>query len=98
METLPRVIKVEYLGARVLKVVFSDGLVRELDFAGVLPGVLSMIDDDVVFATATVDSLAGTVCWPVGIDLDPDVLHGGRESAATPSPRTLREYRLQQAG
>jgi hypothetical protein len=41
--------------------------------------VLSMIDDDVVFATATVDGVAGTVSWPMGIDLDPDVLHGGRE-------------------
>jgi hypothetical protein len=97
MAPLPRVIKVEHLGARVLRVTFSDGLVRELDFAGALPGVLSMIDDDVAFATATVDSVAGTVCWPVGIDLDPDVLHGERESASTPSPRALREYRLQQA-
>lgn len=37
------------------------------------------------------------MCRPVGIDLDPDVLHGDREPASIPSPRTLREYRLQQA-
>jgi hypothetical protein len=89
---------VEHLGARALRVVFSDGLVRELDFAGRLPGVLATIDDDVVFAQATVDSVAGTLCWPNGIDLDPDVLHGDQVSASAVQPRLLREYRLQQTG
>jgi hypothetical protein len=98
MTALARVTTVECLGARAVRVSFSDGLVRELDFAGALPGVLSLIDDDVVFATATVDEAAGTVSWPVGIDLDPDVLHGDREPASTPAPRLLREYRLQQTG
>src|SRR5690606_269303 len=36
-----RVTDVEHLGGRVLRVVFADGLVRELDFEGALPGVLS---------------------------------------------------------
>jgi hypothetical protein len=44
-----RVTDVEHLGGRVLRVVFADGLVRELDFSGALPGVLSVIDDDAVF-------------------------------------------------
>lgn len=97
MEKLPRVTNVTHLGARVLRVVFSDGLVREFDFAGALPGVLSTVDDDLVFGTAAVDSVAGTVCWPVGIDLDPDVLHGDHASAGATSPRVVREYWLQQA-
>ena len=96
MTALARVTAVEQIDARVLRVTFSDGLVRELDFTGSLPGVLSLIDDDAVFATAVVDRVAGTVSWPVGIDLDPDVLHGDRESASIPTPRTVREYRLQQ--
>jgi Protein of unknown function (DUF2442) len=95
---LARVIEVEHLGARTLRVVFSDGLVRELDFTDALPGVLSTLDDDVSFATATVDPTAGTVCWPNGIDLDPDVLHGDRRSASTHEPQLVREYRLQAAG
>jgi hypothetical protein len=37
-----------------------------------------------VFGIATVEHVAGTVSWPVGIDLDPDVLHGERESASIP--------------
>jgi len=81
-----------------LRVTFSDGLIRELDFSGELPGVLATIDDDEVFAEVSVDSVAGTVCWSNGIDLDPDVLHGDQNSAAAIHPRLLREYRLQQTG
>ncbi len=98
MRTLARVTDVEHLGARSLRVTFSDGLVRELDFASRLPGVLATIDDDANFAEATVDVVAGTVCWPNGIDLDPDVLHGDHTSTSAVQPRLLREYRLQQTG
>ena len=98
MAALARVTDVEHLGGRTIRVGFSDGLVRELDFAGKLPGVLATVDDDLVFAQAGVDSVAGTVCWPVGIDLDPDVLHGDAAAAPAVQPRLVREYRLQQAG
>ena len=81
-----------------MRVAFSDGLVRELDFADALPGVLATIDDDDVFAGVAVDSVAGTICWPNGIDLDPDVLHGDHVSASVVQPRVVREYRLQQTG
>jgi hypothetical protein len=96
VERIPRVISVEHLSARVLRVTFNDGLVRELDFEGALPGILATVDDDTVFATVTVDTVAGTIAWPVGIDLDPDVLHGDAAAASAPPPRLLREYSLQQ--
>jgi hypothetical protein len=95
MPELVRVTKVDVVGPRVLRVEFSDGLVRELDFEGVLPGVLATIDDEAEFAQAMVDPTAGTVSWPNGIDLDPDVLHGDREPASLPGPRIVREHRLQ---
>ncbi len=95
---LPRVGAVEHLGARSLRITFSDGLVRELDFSAALPGVLVTIDDDETFAAVTVDPLAGTVAWPNGVDLDPDVLHGDHEAPAAMQPSLLREYRLQQTG
>jgi hypothetical protein len=50
------------------------------------------------FASARLDAVAGTVCWPGGIDLDPDVLHGDHAAASEVEPRLVREYRLRQAG
>jgi hypothetical protein len=96
MTALARVTAVEHLGARLLRVTFSDGLVRELDFTDALPGVLAMIDDDEVFAGVTVDAVAGTISWPNGIDLDPDVLHGDDPSASAIQAQVVRQYRLQQ--
>jgi hypothetical protein len=96
MTALARVTAVEHLGARLLRVTFSDGLVRELDFADALPGVLATIDDDEVFAGVAVDLVAGTISWSNGIDLDPDVLHGDDASASVVQPQVVREYRLQQ--
>jgi len=96
MTALARVTAVQHLGARLLLVTFSDGLVRELDFTGALPGVLATIDDDEVFAAVAVDAVAGTISWPNGIDLDPDVLHGDDAPASAIQPRVVSEYRLQQ--
>lgn len=88
-----RVRSVAHLRGRVLRLSFSDSLVRELDFSGTLTGILATIDDDFVFATMHVDDVAGTVCWPGGIDLDPDVLHGDHPPATGAIPRLIREYR-----
>lgn len=96
--SLARVTAVEHLGARALSVTFSDGLVRELDFADALPGVLASIDDDESFAAVTVDRVAGTVALPNGIVLDPDVLHGDHKASAATQPRLLREHRRQRNG
>ena len=96
MTVLARVTDVQHLGARVLRLTFSDGLVRELDFANALPGVLATIDDDLTFAQVAIDTTAGTVSWPNGIDLDPDVLHGDQAAASAIQPRVVREYRLQE--
>ena len=96
MSALVRVTEVRHLGDRRLRVTFSDGLVRELDFAGTLAGVLSSIDDDEVFGRVALDRATGTICWPGGIDLDPDVLHGDEQPASGNGPTVLLEYRLQQ--
>jgi hypothetical protein len=92
-----RVTDVEHLGGRVLRIVFADGLVRELDFEGALPGVLSAIDDDDVFPTVIVDPVARTISWSAGIDLDPDVLHGDQSPATGTGPKVLREYHREPA-
>lgn len=43
-------------------------------------------------------SQLGTVSWPNGVDLDPDVLHGGEVPATGHGPRVLSEVRLRSAG
>jgi len=98
MGTQARVVEVEHLGERRLRIVFSDDLVRELDFDGVLTGALSGIDDDEVFGAVEVDRASGTIGWPGGYDLDPDVLHGEFEPADGRVARLVREYRLETAG
>lgn len=94
-----RVVSVEHLGGFRLRVTFSDQLVRELDFEGVLTGgVFADLEDEEVFGQVGVDEVAGTVCWPNGVDLDPDVLHGDFEPATGAGPRLLREYHLRPTG
>jgi hypothetical protein len=94
-----RVVDVEHLGDFRLRLTFSDGLVRELDFDGVLEGeVFEPLWDRTAFAQVSVDTVAGTIAWPNGIDLDPDVLHGDHEPASGRSPVVLKEYHLRPTG
>jgi len=94
MSTLARVVGVEVLGEYVMRLTFSDGVVRELDFAStVTAGVLKVLADPKTFAAVSVDEETGTVTWPGGIDLDPDVLHAGVAAEVDFAPRVIREYR-----
>ena len=89
-----RVLEVEHLGEYRLRVTFSDGLVRELDFIRVVgAGVFEPLTDPVLFAQVSVDEVAGTIAGPEDVDLDPDVLHGDHESANGRAPTVLRHYR-----
>ena len=95
----PRITNVDYLGDLRLRLTFSDGLVRELDFVGVLHGgVLEPLNDPSLFSQVTVDPVAGTVAWPSGVDLDPDVLHGDHTPTSGVTPTVLAEYQLRATG
>lgn len=99
MSTLARIVTVEHLGDYRLRLTFSDGLVRELDFEGVFEkGVFEPLKDVRTFGSVVVDEVAGTIAWPNGVDLDPDVLHGGRFPASGPLAKVLREYHLRATG
>ena len=94
-----RVVDVEHLGDFRLRLTFSDGLVRELDFNGVLEGgVFEPLRDRAVFAQVSLDTVAGTVAWPNGVDLDPDVLHGEHAPATGHGAVLLNEYHLRPTG
>ncbi|MHB8439206.1 MAG: DUF2442 domain-containing protein [Acidimicrobiales bacterium] len=87
------------LGELRLRLTFSDGLVRELDFEPTLKGAgLDALRDPTVFGQVEIDQVAGTIVWPDGADLDPDVLHGDHKPASVQAPTLLRQYRLQRTG
>jgi hypothetical protein len=74
---------VEVLHDRVVRLWFSDGSERTVDLAPFLwgPAFEGIADNDLLFAQVRVDPETGTVAWPNGADLDPDVLHGDYEPA-----------------
>jgi len=74
----PRVTSVRHLKDYRLEVSFSDGKVAELDFHRRIAGrgnVFRPLENVAFFAQVAVDSEAGTLCWPNGVDFCPDVLY-----------------------
>jgi hypothetical protein len=95
VEKLARIRQAEALGGLSLRLTFTDGMVRELDLEPMLTeGVLAALRDPELFATVALDPVAGTVMWPNGVDLDPDVLHGDHDPAQGAAPRLLNQYHL----
>lgn len=70
---------VEHLGGFRLRLGFADGVVGDVDLAGRIHAasgpVFEPLKDVEYFAKVTVDPELGTVVWPNGADLAPDVLH-----------------------
>jgi hypothetical protein len=88
LEKIPRVTDVEVRPPYGLHLTFDDGIVREVDLTEDLWGpVFEALKDPEFFARVTVDH--GTVVWPNGVDLDPLVLHGDFEPAASRSSRRV---------
>lgn len=83
--TLPRVTGVEPLDGFRLRLTFTDGLVTEVDLSDDLWGQMAEpLQDPDYFRQVSVDIELGTVVWPNGYDLDPDVLHGDHEPVGRP--------------
>ena len=74
---LKDIVEVRALGGHRLLLRFEDGVEGELDFADRLrfEGVFSSLKDPDMFALVRVDTELGTIVWPNGADLDPDVLY-----------------------
>jgi Protein of unknown function (DUF2442) len=89
--TLPRVTNVEPFDGFRLRLTFTDGLVREVDLSGDLWGPMAEpLQDPDYFRQVRVDHELGTVVWPNGYDLDPDVLHGDFEPVSRPAAHAAR--------
>lgn len=54
---------------------FENGEEGTVDVAGLVPfeGVFERLRDPKVFSAVSIE--LGTVCWPTGADLDPEVLY-----------------------
>jgi hypothetical protein len=95
-------LRVRHRGDHRLQVGLPDGTVRVIDLEGKLAGpfgpVFEPLRDQSSFALATVDPEVGTVVWPNGADLAPEVLQRGdaRRSRLPEGsgPRQCEPYRL----
>ena len=83
---LARVSAVEPLEGFRLRLTFTDGLIRQVDLSSDLWGPMAEpLQDPAYFRQVHVDHELGTVVWPNGYDLDPDVLHGDHEAVGRPA-------------
>ena len=76
IHALHRVTEFEVVGPHSLRIVFRDGLVREIDFRPVLAGSLyGPLRDPNLFGKVRLDPEVHTLVWPNGADFDPATLH-----------------------
>jgi hypothetical protein len=70
-----------------LKLRFEDGTTGTVDVSRCVSftGVFAALRDPAQFSAVQVNSELGTVCWPCGADLDPDVLYALVTGAPVPS-------------
>ncbi len=68
---------------------FSDGHERRLTLTPLMKGPVfrEILDDPTLFAAMSVDEELGTIVWPNGADLDPDVLYGSAAPAWSKSSK-----------
>ncbi len=74
----PRVSGVRHIADYKLEISFSDGTVSDLDLRSRIVGrggVFQPLQDVAFFAQVAVDREVGTLVWPNGVDLCPDVLY-----------------------
>jgi len=77
MTLMLRVIDVQPLDDRRLRLSFNDGLVRDVDCSFLMHGTLGQpLSDPEYFKQVRVDDEARTVVWPNGLDPSPELLHG----------------------
>ena len=95
MTMFARIDKATCLGEHQLSLEFSDGLIRKVEIHRGLGGVFGGLDDEELFSQVSVDPTTGTLVWPGGLDLDPDVLYGVEESATGSFLTLLSESRFE---
>jgi hypothetical protein len=84
MNTMVRVKHVEALEGYTVRLTFTDGSRRTVDLTPYLRGPVfePLLRDREAFRQVRVDPELGTIVWPNGADIDPDVLYHGRTPVA----------------
>ena len=84
------VIEVRPLGEYRLHVRFEDGVAGEIDLSDRISfdGVFAPLREERNFAQVRVNGELGTICWPCGADLDPDVLYAWVKGEPVPDLRS----------
>jgi hypothetical protein len=79
MSQLTRIRSVKVVKGFQVRLNFTDGTSKDIDLRPYLIGPVfePIIKDRAVFMSVTVDPRTGTIGWPGGVDLDPDVLYHG---------------------
>ena len=74
----PRVVSVKPMREYVVELTFTDGVCTPVDLSKWIVGhggVFTALHDESFFRQVKVDSEAGTIVWPNGVDFCPDVLY-----------------------
>ena len=82
---LPRIAQVQVVGAFRVALTFTDGSDGVADVGPWIAGrggVFALLQDPTYFARVAVDAEAGTLVWPNGADLDPDMLYEAAHARA----------------
>lgn len=89
----PRIVRARPLDGFRLELDFSDGTTGIADISRWINGhggVFGPLNDMAVFRQVRVEPEAGTVVWPTGADLCPDVLYAAAHAVAAPSDHPAR--------
>ena len=89
---LKDIVEVRPLSPYVLHLRFEDGIEADIDLSSLIDfrGVFAPLQDPSEFAKVRVDPELGTIVWPNGADLDPDVLY----SIVTGQPITFEHQHV----
>jgi len=84
---LKDIVEARYLGGYKVYLKYEDGVEGEIDLAEFIKfeGVFEPLKEPERFMELYLNKELGTICWPCGADLDPDVLYARLTKTAIPA-------------